>query len=897
MAQLAVKHENQQIVEYHDFSGGLNTSNAPEYIGTNELAQAVNVEIDNGTGLLKTVAGVVQSGTLRSGHNWISAAKDHVGGATVYFDENKEIWAEFTLEDKDYWMKVGDLSGDLFPQWAVWEDGIVISSGGRLQYFHLRNHITTDIFETIREAPDKCDGVFVKDGRVWVYYEDIIHVSGVGDEHSWGDTSWGDKYQYGVDNFTLAMLHFDEADNPYKDEAETLSWTAPEWGIIGASGAKFSSSLRLKALSDGGLLFARGNSIYASGVTMGGTMLGGKSFTVDCWLKSYSLANRMTGITVVPESYEYNNLIHFDGLPLYDVYGNYVFPGTGTFVDSGTFGQALSMVAATIVRTCVTLTNSFTIDFRAKIAGSYKIELVQPTIDDAGKVTQATVLTFTCRGTTAGAVAFAITYPTGEKGSANLTGVSQDWHHVAIVSNEGVYQIYFDGAALLETPYEMEEGEVEGEFEVVVNKGWGSQFVKGTQLDEFRVTGRSAVWTENFTPPTEPYAPEVVTSGMAVMHNNQNYLLTWGGGNFEGLGKVIRSAAWKNNTWTHFALVYDANERKFYFFIDGTKVREVEAGFPSGQYNIRIYGEYIDELRISDIERWTEDFDVPTDRYGSDYRDDGDDSAAWVEIGYKDGGNIVAMTNLANDILVFKDNNYAYRLVGQYPDWEIKEISRDVPCRNRLACVSLVNEAVVLGDNTLQIVSVTQDYGEMRADDAGYKIHKNIVALPNDVRLRYLPVLNQIWFITGGKVVLFYTIKEGAFFLREFATGVMDAFAVGDTVYVLKSEGLMKLDDSIFTDNGTPLMWKWQGKSIVSYYEYLLKRIQCWFTQLTDSKPACEITVGNVVVSPDFAGGSSMTAHNSDMRCVERAKTFVIKGQGRGGQLLFDSIACEIAEV
>jgi len=55
--RISTKHSNQQIVEYRDFSGGLNTSNASEMIAPNELAKAINVEIDKSTGLLKTVPG------------------------------------------------------------------------------------------------------------------------------------------------------------------------------------------------------------------------------------------------------------------------------------------------------------------------------------------------------------------------------------------------------------------------------------------------------------------------------------------------------------------------------------------------------------------------------------------------------------------------------------------------------------------------------------------------------------------------------------------------------------------------------------------------------------------------------------------------------------------------
>ena len=53
--RLSNKHANVQTVAYSDFSGGLNTTDAPETIATNELTRSVNVEIYKGQ--LKTVAG------------------------------------------------------------------------------------------------------------------------------------------------------------------------------------------------------------------------------------------------------------------------------------------------------------------------------------------------------------------------------------------------------------------------------------------------------------------------------------------------------------------------------------------------------------------------------------------------------------------------------------------------------------------------------------------------------------------------------------------------------------------------------------------------------------------------------------------------------------------------
>lgn len=57
--KLGVKHANQTPIVRADFSGGLNTSSTTDSIAENQLANAVNVEIDSANGRLKTVAGTV----------------------------------------------------------------------------------------------------------------------------------------------------------------------------------------------------------------------------------------------------------------------------------------------------------------------------------------------------------------------------------------------------------------------------------------------------------------------------------------------------------------------------------------------------------------------------------------------------------------------------------------------------------------------------------------------------------------------------------------------------------------------------------------------------------------------------------------------------------------------
>ena len=133
---IASEHDSQQIISYKDFSGGLNITNAPEMIAPNELAVAVNVEPDTTTGLLKTVSGLAK---ICEGENLTDLIVDTVGNAllVVALENNvKKLYKVETGNEGTELSLVGTLSGLGNVCSASWEDGVLITAGGSLNYYH-----------------------------------------------------------------------------------------------------------------------------------------------------------------------------------------------------------------------------------------------------------------------------------------------------------------------------------------------------------------------------------------------------------------------------------------------------------------------------------------------------------------------------------------------------------------------------------------------------------------------------------------------------------------------------------------------------------------------------------------------------------------------------------------
>ena len=317
---------------------------------------------------------------------------------------------------------------------------------------------------------------------------------------------------------------------------------------------------------------------------------------------------------------------------------------------------------------------------------------------------------------------------------------------------------------------------------------------------------------------------------------------------------------------------------------------------------------------VGDEESWTDD-------------SNDESSAKFIEIGYKDGGKILGVLNLSSDILFVKDNRHVYRLVGEYPNWSLTEVSRNIESQNRLGMCAVADSVFILGRNELQSIQTTIDYGDMKPTNIALLITTEIQTLPNDTMLRFLPPLRQIWCIAGENVLVYDLVRQ-SWFKRMFNSPVLDAIPVGNHVLIIKSDRVSRLNEFSFSDAGKPLQWRFQAQRLISPYDYFLKRSQVSFTPIDRYHSAGEILVGKVkfVLPPieneagvakkirifgevgvklfgnkELAYGNKRPVYNrpsilKESRNVYRNKYLDIKGSGEHGMVL-NSITLTLVEV
>ena len=239
-----------------------------------------------------------------------------------------------------------------------------------------------------------------------------------------------------------------------------------------------------------------------------------------------------------------------------------------------------------------------------------------------------------------------------------------------------------------------------------------------------------------------------------------------------------------------------------------------------------------------------------------------DASAAWVEAGYKDGGKFIGMVNLSQDILILKNNRRVYRLSGEYPEWSITEVSRNLECVGRRSFAAMAGNVFVLGKTEVQVLEPTSDYGDVKPQNVGSVIGRELINLPTDAIVRYVPPLGQMWFIGNAGQVLTFDTNHTAWFKRRFNSAVIDVIPVGATVYIIKPDRISKLEDSIFTDNGAALPWRFQAKRLESHNEYLLKRTQLSVVPYSSDIYSGYIRVGGVTLDLPIPAHALKIWHN-----------------------------------
>ena len=318
---------------------------------------------------------------------------------------------------------------------------------------------------------------------------------------------------------------------------------------------------------------------------------------------------------------------------------------------------------------------------------------------------------------------------------------------------------------------------------------------------------------------------------------------------------------------------------------------------------------------IGDVFDWNDSSDI-------------DSSSKSIDIGYKEGEKeqayIAGACALSSDIVIIKNDGKVYRLAGNYPDWELKEVARNITCLNPECYVAVQDNVFITGREGIFALQTTTDYGDVQPTN----IANGIVSLLGILSIeksymRFIPQLNQIWIAGQDNRFICYDLTFKAFFQRRFNSSVNDVCHYKSYCLLARNHKITELMEGIYHDemyssDESEMEWYVEGKSHTSLYDFLLKRIRIGYVPLIDTFTTAELITAKDKIHVGLPGAriTSTLIYDDDTRIatdnrqlfpmntqfvtkwmVARDITFGIKLKGRGSAVMINRIDSTVANV
>ena len=232
---------------------------------------------------------------------------------------------------------------------------------------------------------------------------------------------------------------------------------------------------------------------------------------------------------------------------------------------------------------------------------------------------------------------------------------------------------------------------------------------------------------------------------------------------------------------------------------------------------------------LGDHENWNIDGESWTDL-----------DALWIDIGYKSGGNINAVTKVNKDIVIFKTDGVVYRMTGDFPDWKVFEVGHGVRNISSQTATQLANDVVFLDESFgIYLVSSVNEYGDIRVVEFGREVNSDLLKhLGPGAAIWNLPGRAEVWFKpdAGKKFVYVWNTVHNAWTVFRFPLEPMSAMSRGRTAYVgFRGEALTgggnviyKLDRGVDTEFGQKIAASMKLRPVPSQLgKILVKRSVC----------------------------------------------------------------------
>lgn len=212
-----------------------------------------------------------------------------------------------------------------------------------------------------------------------------------------------------------------------------------------------------------------------------------------------------------------------------------------------------------------------------------------------------------------------------------------------------------------------------------------------------------------------------------------------------------------------------------------------------------------------------------------------DSSSKFIEIGYKDNGDILKVLPMSGDIVAFKTNGRVYGLSGEYPSWNLTLIGEKSDVINGRTILNLGPSVAFMTGAGLKSLDAIQTYGNFTTNEIGRKINRCFIgnvynpAMYNITRKRQLLIIPNTSDDENRKKVYCFQYDVGAGIYFEFSMPVTDMADTQDGVMFACGKSLHRWDDKYVNDNGKPIEQEIKTRKINSTRRIFTRRIEAAF--------------------------------------------------------------------
>ena len=260
---------------------------------------------------------------------------------------------------------------------------------------------------------------------------------------------------------------------------------------------------------------------------------------------------------------------------------------------------------------------------------------------------------------------------------------------------------------------------------------------------------------------------------------------------------------------------------------------------------------------IGDYTAWT---NVPADT----------SSGQSINIGYKDASSICSVAEQSQDLLIFKSSGRLYRMVGDFPDEAVYEVSQTAYSANQYSAVSIVNNTFFVGQMGIWGTGTTQSYGDVAMEETGANINPQVILqVDTSAKIWHVYPRRQLWIKTqNDKSVYIFHYNTGAFTRRTFKYQISDVWCEGTKVYVAYGTKIAIVDTTIATDDSSAISCQLKSK------RWVASRLALFVTRIlfeTSNMIAGDyfLTIGNKTIATNAGVTGDIAALDTDIAALD----------------------------